>query len=360
MHRTYTSLILGSATVLLLFLCGGVGWWMTTALAQPLPLLLPTRAVYVPLTRLPTAVPSRPATPTPPLPFGQILVTPLPTAEPTTMTGICGAPETLTFALLGVDSREADYAIASRTDAMVLVRLDLVNRTATTLAIPRDLYVPFPNADYTGASMGRINTAFLYGEVYGVPGGGPAQLADTLAWNFGIRVDHYVMVNFAAFETTVDAVGGLELDVPKAIYDDRFPAEDDASTIVFEVPAGWQHMDGRTALRYARTRHQDDDYHRIQRQQLVLMALRDKLLSPAVIPQLPTLAATMHDSVVTDLPPELLAPLLCAAPQIDRNAISSYAIDGTMVIPWTTFEGGQVGIPDREAIAPLIAAFLGQ
>jgi anionic cell wall polymer biosynthesis LytR-Cps2A-Psr (LCP) family protein len=118
-------------------------------------------------------------------------------------------------------------------------------------------------------------------------------------------------------------------------------------------------MDGKTALRYARTRHQDDDYHRIQRQQLVLLAIRGKLLSPEVIPQIPALLQALSNLAQTDLAPEEIAALACVGPQIDRSAITSLAIDGTMVIPWTTPSGGRVSIPDREAIAPLVEQFLG-
>jgi anionic cell wall polymer biosynthesis LytR-Cps2A-Psr (LCP) family protein len=130
--------------------------------------------------------------------------------------------------------------------------------------------------------------------------------------------------------------------------------------MVLEIPAGLQHMDGQTALRYARTRHQDDDYHRVQRQQLVLFAMRDKLLSPEVIPHLPALLTQLGGLVRTDLSAGEIASLACLGPQIDRAAIKAVAIDGTLVIPWTTPTGGRVSIPNREAIAPLVREFLGQ
>lgn len=293
---------------------------------------------------------------------------PLPPPQPTpveinvplapTNGGPCGGPEQMTIALLGIDDRSNEYDQGVRTDAIVLANINLVNHTAALFSIPRDLYVPLPNLEYTDVAMSRINTAYLYGELYEVPGGGPGQFKDTVAWNFGIRVDRYIMVNFAAFINTVDAVGGIDVDVPDYIYDADFPADDGYGTMLFELPNGWQHLDGATALRYARTRHQDDDYHRIQRQQLVLMALRDKLLSPTVIPQLPALLNNMSTSIRTDLAPEEIAALLCASPQIDRSAIKTFAIDANMIIPWVTPQGGHVGIPDRDAIAPIVTEFL--
>lgn len=278
---------------------------------------------------------------------------------PSAVGASCGGPERMTLAFLGVDDREANYARATRTDAIMLVTVNFKTHSAALLSIPRDLYVPLPNLENVGLDQSRLNTAYLYGEVYNVPGGGPAEFKETIELNFAIRVDRYVMVNFGAFEAAVDALGGIEVNVPEAIYDPDFPA-DEGGTIIFEVPVGVQHMNGQTALRYARTRHQDDDYHRTQRQQLVLFAIRDKLLSPTVIPQIPALLQTLSNSMRSDLSPEELAALACIGPQIDRSQITALAIDETMVLPWTTPSGGRVSIPNREAIAPIVREFLSQ
>jgi anionic cell wall polymer biosynthesis LytR-Cps2A-Psr (LCP) family protein len=177
--------------------------------------------------------------------------------------------------------------------------------------------------------------------------------------NFGIRVHRYVLVNFGAFIQFVDALGGIEVDVPEAIYDPRFPREEDGGTLVFEVPAGLNHFDGLTALRYARTRHQDDDYHRVRRQQQVLLAIRDRLLSPEVIPQIPALIASLNGLVRTDLTPEEIASLACLGPQIDRADIHTLTLTANNVIPWTTADGAQVSIPNRDTLGPLVQEFLG-
>jgi LCP family protein required for cell wall assembly len=266
----------------------------------------------------------------------------------------------MTIALLGVDDRSQDYNLAARTDAISLVSINFITPTASLLSFPRDLYVPLPNLDNAGITQDRLNTAYEFGDVYKVPGGGPAEFKNTLEWNFGIRVDRYVLGNFGAFVSLVDALGGIEVDVPEAIYDPAYPDDNDNGTFIFSLPAGQQHMDGQTALRYARTRHQDDDYHREQRQQLVLLAIRNKLVSPQVVPQLPALIATLGHLVRTDLTPLEITSLACIGTKIDRSAITAQAIDGTMVIPWLTPSGAQVSIPNRDLIAPLVAKFLGQ
>lgn len=285
-------------------------------------------------------------------------VEPLPTAAG----AACGGPEQMVIALLGVDDRskpEEGYTHPTRTDAIMLVNVRFVDSpSAALLSFPRDLYVPLSNLENVH-EQDRLNTAYMYGEIYTVPGGGPAEFKATVQLNFGIRVDRYILVNFAAFEKAVDALGGIDVDVPEAIYDPEFPDDVGDGSFILEIPAGLQHMDGKTALHYARTRHQDDDYHRVKRQQLVMLALRDKLFSPEIIPKIPALLDSMNDSVQTDLSASEIAALLCLGPQIDRAAVTAYSIDGTMVIPWTTPTGGRVSIPNREAIAPLIEEFLG-
>lgn len=355
MNRTTLSLFLGALIGVTVLAAGFAGF----SLIRPgwlRALLTPSGAVATPPEApLPTE-PGRPgvfSTATPPRPAAG--VTPLPTAA----NGVCGGPEQMTIALLGVDDRSGTYARATRTDAISLINVRFTDKEAALLSIPRDLYVPLPNLEAAGVYQDRINTAFLHGEVYGVEGGGPAEFKETVELNFGIRVHRYVMANFGAFVAVVDALGGIDVDVPKAIYDPLFPTAD-YGTEVFELAAGPQHLDGATALKYARTRHQDDDYRRMQRQQQVLLAIQDRLLRPEVIPQIPALISALSGAFRTDLTAEEMAALACLGPQIDRSAIGAYAITGEYIIPWTTPTGGRVSIPDRDAIAPLVQAFLGK
>ncbi len=357
MRRSMLSLALGGSLGLMACALAFVTFsllrpgWLRSALASAAHTPAPSGSTSqpTPISPIGTLPPITDNRPTPP---------PLPTAA---TPNSCAGPEHITIALLGVDDRESGYEQATRTDSISLVNVRFNDKSAAMFSIPRDLYVALPNLSEVGIEADRINTAYLYGDVYGVEGGGPAELKDTIELNFGIRVDRYVLINFGAFEAAVDALGGIDIDVPKAIYDDRFPADDGSGgTVVFELATGWQHLDGRTALRYARTRHQDDDYHRVQRQQQVLLAIRDRLLSPDVIPHLPDLLNRLNGLIRTDLSPQEMALLACLGPQIDRAAIETYAIDGTLVIPWTTPGGGRVSIPDRDAIAPLVQQFLGK
>jgi anionic cell wall polymer biosynthesis LytR-Cps2A-Psr (LCP) family protein len=115
-------------------------------------------------------------------------------------------------------------------------------------------------------------------------------------------------------------------------------------------------MDGATALIYARTRHDSSDFRRMRRQQQVLFAVRNKLLSPGTLPQLPALAQLLVNSARTDLSFEDLALLGCLGPQIGDN-VQSWVIDGPMVVGSRLADGAQVLLPQMDAILPVLEQF---
>jgi LCP family protein required for cell wall assembly len=228
-------------------------------------------------------------------------------------------------------------------------------KDAQLLSMPRDLWVQLP--DLPQVPEARINTAYHYGELYQAPGGGPAALSATLAGTFGLRLDRYVVVNFLAFEQAVDALGGIDLDITAPLHDSKYPLRDGSGTIAIDIPAGHVHMDGATALVYARIRHDSNDFNRMQRQQQILFAIRDKLLSPETIPQLPGLAQVLVNAVRTNLTLDDIALLGCLGPQINRSAIQSWVIDASMVTPTRLADGAQVLLPDMDAILPILQNF---
>jgi LCP family protein required for cell wall assembly len=260
----------------------------------------------------------------------------------------------LTILLMGVDRRPQQGDVPTRSDAITLITIDPASKTAAMLSIPRDLYVPLAGLD----RVDRINTAYYFGEVYQLPGGGAQAAKDTIAWNLGVPLDKFVIINFEGFKRAIDALGGIDIDVPKRIVDDTYPTEDyGIERLVIE--AGPTHMDGELALKYVRTRHQDSDFGRIQRQQQVILAVRDKALSLGVIGHLPTLLDAVAGLYETDL---TLAEIVSVAQvwgEIPRENIGVYRIDESLTSSWSTPTGASVLIPIREAIAPIVAAFLG-
>ncbi len=261
----------------------------------------------------------------------------------------------VTVLLMGVDSRGTLHDPGLNTDVMTLLTIDPISRTAALLSIPRDLYVPLPGTEV----QNRINAAYAWGQLKQRPGGGPAYAEETVTYNLGVPIQRYAILDFNGFKKIVDAVGGVDIDVPHEIVDDAYPTPN-YGTEVLKIPAGLVHMDGDLALKYVRTRHGDSDFGRLQRQQQVMLAIRDKALSLGSIDKVPQVLNAVGDSLATDLTlPEILA-LAKKWSQIPRENIHSYRIDETMIRPYVTPEGGQVLLPEREKIAEVIAKFLGQ
>ena len=259
----------------------------------------------------------------------------------------------LTILLVGVDRRPGENRATARTDAITLLRVDPETKTAAMLSIPRDLYVPLAGLDH----VDRINTAYAYGAARGAPGGGAQVTQDTIVWNLGIPIDKHVVVDFAGFKQGIDALGGIDVDVPKRIVDDAYPTED-FGVEVLVIETGLTHMDGALALKYVRTRHQDSDFGRLQRQQQVMLAARDKALRLGALAQLPALLDAASGSYETDLTVAEIASVVKVLSDIPRENIAALRIDETMAQLWTTPTGASVLIPLRDRIAPVVAAFL--
>lgn len=251
--------------------------------------------------------------------------------------------ERLNILLLGIDQRPNEDAGKTRTDTMIILTLDPAGKSAGMLSIPRDLFVPLPNR-----GQDRINTAHVYG--------GPQYAMETVEYNFGMPIHHYVRVNFNALMTLVDLVGGIDVYVDVDIDDPSYP-DMNFGYEPFVIAAGWHHMDGATALKYARTRHGSSDFYRLRRQQQIIMALRDRVLSTdavtKLLPNAPQLLLTLQSSISTDLSPSEVVQLALFAKDLPPERLSRVIVDEKSVQPWTTPSGGAVLIPVRERINQL-------
>ncbi len=260
--------------------------------------------------------------------------------------------ERINILLLGEDKRPSEKG-PSRTDTMILVSVDPTFKTVSMVSIPRDLWVPIP-----GHGEGRINTAYYIGEVKGYPGGGPALAKKTVQYNFGVPVHYYVKINFEGFKRIIDLIGGIDIYVEKEINDPTYPAYDGYGYDPLYIPAGWHHMNGDLALKYARTRHGSSDFDRLRRQQQIIMAVRERVMSldliPKLLPKLPELIQSFSDSVQTDIPIDLMLELAPLAREIEPQNIKRAVIDSSMCINTTTPNGAEVLIPIREKIRTII------
>ncbi|MBU2566712.1 LCP family protein [Patescibacteria group bacterium] len=184
------------------------------------------------------------------------------------------ADDRINILFLGVGGDGHDGAQLS--DTIILASYDTKSEKFAMLSIPRDLAYPIGNSQFR--KINNLNA--IYEAKY--PGEGAKKTAEAISELLVIRIDHVIKIDFDGFATFIDALGGVDVDVEKSFTDSSYPAPGHLwKTVRFE--AGQTHMDGNTALEFVRSRHgnngEGSDFARSRRQQLVIQAVRDKLLS---------------------------------------------------------------------------------
>jgi polyisoprenyl-teichoic acid--peptidoglycan teichoic acid transferase len=247
--------------------------------------------------------------------------------------------------ILGSDARpdELRRGEVGRTDTLMLLVADRATPRLATVSVPRDLWVAIP-----GNGEERINAAYELG--------GSQTAKQTVSNILGQRVDRYALIGLQGVRDVVDAVGGVDITVEQAIHDDAYPT-DDYGYMTVDIPAGPQHMDGETALEYARTRHQDSDFGRQMRQQRVLSAVRQALLRPINWWRAPAVFLAVQKAIKTDVTP-LDAIAVGAAVLRNGGDPDRLVIDTTLTTP-VTGEGGAFLLEAKPDLKPAVARFLG-
>ena len=220
------------------------------------------------------------------------------------------ASDSRTFVVAGLDSRAP--VDPGNTDALLLVRVDLAAGTVRALSIPRDLYVVIP-----GFERDKIGRAYDLGTRADAGDdwrAGAETLSRTILRNFGVEIDGSAFADFNGFPDIIDALGGIEVENPYDLFNP------DRTRVVF--PEGRISLDGEEALEFVRTRHQDGDDGRVERQQLVLAAMLQKAQDPAIRQELPAIVATARDALRTDVSIPLQLQLLGLAQDISGDDVS--------------------------------------
>lgn len=254
--------------------------------------------------------------------------------------------ERLNVLILGLDRRPGE-GDAVRADAIMVVTAKPTEPDLGLFSIPRDLYLSIP-----GHGENRINTAHILGEIEQA-GSGPERTAATVTQNLGIPVDGWIRIDFDGFVAIIDAMGGLEIDVPQAVIDYAYPTAD-YGTMLLEIPAGMQQMDGERALQYARSRHGGSDFDRAERQQLLVQSVVQKLSRPASWVRLPEVYRAFSDAVDSNLSWSQLVRMGIAALRVGPDGIDRLVIDQEMVTPFTTSSGAAVLKLQRELVQPRV------
>ncbi len=255
----------------------------------------------------------------------------------------------LNILLLGVDQVDCRYGdeqpeAATRTDTMILVRVDPQTKQVAMLSIPRDLLVYIP-----GHGAAKINTAHVWGESDGFePGGGPGLLKEVIWETLGLQVHRFVRVDLVGFRHILEVVDGLDMDLPPArndptlaLWDDNFP-DGHCGVITIQFQPGPQHLAPEQVLQYARSRYSTSDFDRNRRQQEVLLALRARLLKLDMVPKAPQLLKEFLATVDSDFSVREILSLANLARGLDAASVVRLQLDEQSLVSDRTLDGQSV------------------
>ncbi len=215
--------------------------------------------------------------------------------------------------LLGSDNDAKFDSGVVLTQTDIVVRVDLKNHKVTMVSIPRDMWVP-SDLGACCYKLDEISAAITYGPSTPMLNGFAHTVA-TIENDFHIPISAFAWVGLQGFVDVIDTLGGVDVDVLHPIVDDAYPKDLDPHGDPYAyqrlyLAAGPQHLNGEQALNYVRSRHSDlrGDFGRSERQQSVLVALKKKLDSGAILSHLDELANDLKDRVITSLTiPQVLA-----------------------------------------------------
>lgn len=263
-------------------------------------------------------------------PTGPVVTPPPPTATP--VPGPQWAADgRLNLLLIGSDAGPGRWL--ARTDTMIVLSVDIASGRAALFGIPRNIInVPLPpesaGAFKNGLFPQFLNALYVYATQHPkqFPGGdarGFRAVTGAVQELVGVPLDGAVVVNLNGFVDLVDAVGGLWVDIPSGVFDKHYPLPNGAGYIQISIPAGCHKLSGVRALEYARSRHQDSDYGRMQRQQRVLVALARQLDPIALVARVPELLDVAQENLLITVPMDQIADMAVLAARVDRGDIQT-------------------------------------
>lgn len=243
----------------------------------------------------------------------------LPTFTPN---AICSQEAEMILLAVGIDYRPGTYTYGLA-DVIRIVHVDFTIPRISVLSLPRDTWVEIPGiSDHYGITHAKLNQSYFYGTpamgYYDGPGGGAGLLARTLDTNFSVQPEHYGVVNMQVLIDMINAIGGVDIYLWEELDARDTPQTVDQWKLYEE---GWNHLDGREAVYYARIRKIETPTDRIDRQTEILCAVKSKMLNPRVLTSIPDLISAFYDNVLTDLSPEQISQLACLAPYLSPENI---------------------------------------
>lgn len=289
------------------------------------------------------------------------------------------AEDRLNFLFLGVGGSGHDGAELA--DTIIFSSFRPSTSELGMLSIPRDLLVPIPGYD----GWRKINSVNAYGE-RDQDGQGPVLASSVIGDLLEQEIHYYLKIDFGGFETFIDELGGVDVYVENEFTDSQYPilgsedsdcggattsSEDEAGEAItvpdyscrfmsLHFTVGWTHMDGKTALAFARSRHgtngEGSDFSRAARQQKIMLAVKSKLLSGATLlnpARIVKLLDTVSDNVVTNFSPWELIRLASFLPNIDDQKIVNHVLNDPTLVNEQILNGMYALLPANDDWHPI-------
>ena len=271
---------------------------------------------------------------------------PEPSAQPDVSSG-----DRVNVLFVGVDS--APGRTSANTDTMLVVSMGANGTRPAMVSIPRDLYgIPLPNGQPFNH---KLNSLMVYAGARPneFPLGGVGTLKATIGKLLGVPIQYFVAINLPGFEAAVNAVGGVDIMVTRAVND---PFEG------YHIQPGTYHMDGRAALAFVHLRKGigESDFTRADRQQQLLAALRAQLAAGNLLFTLPAVLDAVKNLIVTDVPSDRIAELAQVVQEADMSQLRRIVLQPPEYMTADPFsQAGYILIPDLEAIHAIGESMLG-
>ncbi|MCC8098958.1 MAG: LCP family protein [Clostridiales bacterium] len=228
----------------------------------------------------------------------------------TQVDGVCN------ILLIGVDSRSEDDS--GRSDSMILLSINTNTEQITLVSLLRDTYVQIP--DYQN---NRINASYRYG--------GTELLDATIELNYGIQIDYNVQIDFNGFVDVIDTLGGVDIELTEAEVNYLSGGENGEyeaylrGGVSTDLVVGMNHLDGETALDYARIRKIDSDFSRTARQRKLITAVFEEMKGESILSLLQVYDA-IADNLATDMTTTQIISIAASAYMIADAGLNSYSL----------------------------------
>jgi LCP family protein required for cell wall assembly len=260
------------------------------------------------------------------------------------------AGERVNVLLVGIDA--APGRTTQLTDTMLVVSLDPIAGHSAMISIPRDLYgVPLPDGRVFNAKLNSL-MAYANARPSDYPLGGVGTLKGAIGNLLGVQIHYFAAINLLGFSSAIDAVGGVDVNVARAINDPTYFDEFGHHTGFYLQP-GRYHMDGHLALAFVRSRKGvgDNDFTRADRQQQILEALKDKLTAGNLLLALPSLLDAVKNAIATDVPGDRMSELAQAVQDADMSLLRRIVLQPPEYMTADPDSAaGYILIPNLEAI----------